>query len=56
MGLMESLFDLTYLMLVIGMGVRLLLEKNKMQNYLELWRCYWEQEMHFTSCQGSSLI
>lgn len=29
MGLMESLFDLTYLMLVIGMGVRLLLEKNK---------------------------
>lgn len=29
MGLMESLFDLTYLVLVIGMGVRLLLEKNK---------------------------
>ncbi|UHR02645.1 DUF2871 domain-containing protein [Peptoniphilus sp. GNH] len=29
MGLGESLFDLTYLILAIGMGVRLLLEKNK---------------------------
>lgn len=35
MGLGESLFDLTYLMLVIGMGVRLVLEKIKMQSCSE---------------------
>lgn len=29
MGLIESLFDITYLMLVIGLGVRLLLIKDK---------------------------
>ena len=29
MRLGESLFDLCYLVLVIGMGVRLILEKNK---------------------------